>query len=150
MLWAQGDPADFWWVLLEGAIDLLRRVGTRSRSSAQSTVPGTWAGGFRAWADSAPYLATGRGAGAGRVLRAPGPALGELVSSWFPFGVHLIDGLFQHRAQHRGDLRASASRSSPSARSPPGSRTSSTTRRPRPARAVEALEATSERAAGRR
>ena len=57
--------------------------------------PGVWAGGFRAWADSAGYLATGRAAGAGRMLRVPAASLGELVRTWFPFGIHMIEGFFQ-------------------------------------------------------
>src|SRR5262249_12167120 len=41
------------------------------------------------------YLATGRGAKAGRMFRVPSAALGECVRRWFPFGVHLIEGFFQ-------------------------------------------------------
>lgn len=95
VLWVHGDSAEHWWVLLEGRLDILRRV--EHEESVVGTVDraGTWFGGFRAWSDSAPYLTTGRGAGPGRVLRTPGPALGELVQTWFPFGVHLIGGLFQ-------------------------------------------------------
>ena len=32
LLFREGDPADSWWVLLEGAIDVLRRSGTKSPS----------------------------------------------------------------------------------------------------------------------
>jgi signal transduction histidine kinase len=57
-------------------------------------VPGRWAGGFRAWDDHGVYLATGRGVIDGRVLRVPAESLRELSSAWFPFGVHLIKGLY--------------------------------------------------------
>jgi signal transduction histidine kinase len=57
--------------------------------------PGVWAGGFRAWSDQAGYLATGRGASPGVMLRVPATALGERARAWFPFGVHLIEGFFQ-------------------------------------------------------
>src|SRR4249919_2664023 len=57
--------------------------------------PGVWAGGFRAWSDAAGYLATGRGASSGLMLRVPAEALGERARAWFPFGVHLIEGFFQ-------------------------------------------------------
>ena len=53
-------------------------------------VPGRWAGGFRAWDEHGVYLATGRGAIAGRVLRVPAAALRERSDAWFPFGGHLI------------------------------------------------------------
>ena len=57
-------------------------------------VPGRWAGGFRAWDEHGVYLATGRGATAGRVLRVPAEVLRERSNAWFPFGGHLIQGLY--------------------------------------------------------
>jgi signal transduction histidine kinase len=58
-------------------------------------VPGRWAGGFRAWDQDGVYLATGRGAASGRVLRVPAEVLAEKVSAWFPFGRHLLQGLYR-------------------------------------------------------
>jgi signal transduction histidine kinase len=95
VLFREGDPADFWWVLLEGSVELLRRSGHEQSVVSVMDSPGVWAGGFRAWTDSPGYLATGRAAGPGRVFQVPAVTLGELVRSWFPFGVHLIVGFFQ-------------------------------------------------------
>ena len=58
-------------------------------------MPGRWAGGFRAWDEHGVYLATGRGATGGRVLRVPAEVLRERVNAWFPFGRHLIQGLYR-------------------------------------------------------
>ena len=57
-------------------------------------MPGRWAGGFRAWDEHGVYLATGRGAADGRVLRVPAEVLREGLNAWFPFGRHLIQGLY--------------------------------------------------------
>ena len=57
-------------------------------------MPGRWAGGFRAWDEHGVYLATGRGVARGRLLRVPASALRELCDRWFPFGGHLIEGLY--------------------------------------------------------
>ena len=95
VLFREGDAADFWWVLLDGRIELLRRSGREESVVAAMDRPGLWAGGFRAWADNLGYLATGRGAGPGRILRVPSGALGDWARAWFPFGVHLIEGCFQ-------------------------------------------------------
>jgi hypothetical protein len=46
-LFRQGEHADFWWVLVEGAIDLVRRVGREETVVGRLDVPGRWAGGFR-------------------------------------------------------------------------------------------------------
>lgn len=93
-LFRQGERAEFWWVLVDGAIDLVRHVGREDTVVGQMSSPGQWAGGFRAWDDDGVYLATGRGAVAGRVLRVPAGLLREKVDAWFPFGHHLIAGLY--------------------------------------------------------
>ena len=93
-LFVQAQPADYWWVLLEGAISLVRRVGHEETELAVMDTPGQWAGGFRAWDAHGVYLATGRGAARGRVLRVPAERLRDRADAWFPFGVHLISGLF--------------------------------------------------------
>ena len=93
-LFHEGEHADFWWLLVDGAIDLVRHVGREDTVVARMDVPGRWAGGFRAWDEHGVYLATGRGVTAGRVLRVPAQLLRERSSSWFPFGGHLIQGLY--------------------------------------------------------
>src|SRR5690348_6206346 len=65
-LFRAGEHADFWWVLLDGVIDVMRRIGPEETVVAKMGVPGRWAGGFRAWDDQVVYLATGRAAIAGR------------------------------------------------------------------------------------
>jgi signal transduction histidine kinase len=93
-LFREGEHADFWWVLVDGAIDLVRRVGREDTVVARMDVPGRWAGGFRAWDEHGVYLATGRGVTAGRVLRVPAEVLRERSNAWFPFAAHLIQGLY--------------------------------------------------------
>jgi CRP-like cAMP-binding protein len=92
-LFQEGRPADSWWLLLEGCIDLVRHVGREEALLGTMDVPGRWAGGFRAWDGQGTYLATGRAAVGGRVLRVPAPALHDWSTAWFPFGVHLLEGL---------------------------------------------------------
>ena len=94
-LFHEGEHADFWWVLVDGAIDLVRHVGREDTVVARMDMPGRWAGGFRAWDEHGTYLATGRGARAGRVLQVPAEALRDRTNAWFPFGAHLIAGLYR-------------------------------------------------------
>ncbi len=95
-LFHEGAPAEFWWVLVDGRVDLVRQAG-REEPVVLVTMdrPGVWAGGFHAWDEASSYLATARGASSGRMLRVPSRAFGELTRAWFPFGVHLIEGFFQ-------------------------------------------------------
>ncbi|MGY1810958.1 sensor histidine kinase [Blastococcus sp. SYSU D00669] len=88
-----GRPAEFWWVLLEGALDLVRRVGREETLLGTMDVPGRWAGGFRAWDEHGAYLATARATTAGRFFRVPAAALRGWATASFPLGVHLIEGV---------------------------------------------------------
>lgn len=91
----EGRPAEFWWVLLEGRVDLVRHVGHEETVLGSMDVPGRWAGGFRAWDEHGAYLATARAATAGRFFRVPAGDLRSWATTWFPLGVHLIEGLFR-------------------------------------------------------
>src|SRR5215469_13206989 len=92
-MFREGEHADFWWVLIDGVIDLVRHVGREEIVVGKMDVPGRWAGGFRAWDEHGVYRATGRGAVGGRVLRVPAELLRERVTAWFPLGRHLIEGM---------------------------------------------------------
>src|SRR4030081_3556269 len=92
-LFHQGEHADFWWVLVEGSVDLVRRVGREDTMVGRLDVPGRWAGGFRAWDEHGVYLASGRGSTSGRVLRPPQKVLRERTTAWSPFGIGVKTGL---------------------------------------------------------
>ena len=94
VLFREGEHADYWWVLLEGKIDLLRRAGAEETVVRTMDVPGWWAGGFRAFDEHGVYLATGRGAADGRIFRVPAQVLRDRLDAWFPLGRHLIEGLY--------------------------------------------------------
>ena len=94
-LFHEGELADHWWVLLSGAIALMRHVGREDVVVGTMDVPGRWAGGFRAWDEQGAYLATGRGAAEGWVFRVSAADLREKSNAWFPFAGHLIEGLYR-------------------------------------------------------
>lgn len=92
-LWREGQPADTWWVLLEGSVTLLKRVGNDQSPVGTMRVPGQWAGGFAAWDPNGLCFATGRAAEESRLLTVPAAELARLGNDWFAFGVHFIRGL---------------------------------------------------------
>ncbi len=94
LLFTEGEHADYWWVLVDGAIELSRRVGREDNVVGRLDVPGRWAGGFRAWDERGVYLASGRGMQEGRVLRVSAAVLRTLIAAWFPLGGHLINGVY--------------------------------------------------------
>src|SRR3712207_6704453 len=93
VLFQENHPAEFWWVLLDGSIDLVRHLGHEETQLGVMDVPGRWAGGFRGWDEHGAYLATGRAATAGRVLRIGAGELRRLWANRFPLGLHLIEGV---------------------------------------------------------
>ncbi len=98
VIFEEGQPADYLWILLEGRLELLRQSAIETTVLATMDVPGQWAGGLRAWSgasDSAAYRGTGRAATPVRCYRVPSESLGRLLGEWFPFGRHLILGIYQ-------------------------------------------------------
>ena len=59
-LFDEGRPADDWWVLLSGRIDLVRRIGHEEAVMATMENAGQWAGGFRAWDEHGVYMGSAR------------------------------------------------------------------------------------------
>jgi signal transduction histidine kinase len=95
-LFTENRRADRLWILLEGRIELSRRISNRSIVVATMATPGQWAGGLAAWGDGdGVYRASGRGVTPGRCLAVPSDALGSLVGSWSPFAKHIINGVYQ-------------------------------------------------------
>ena len=93
VLFHEGHPADRWWVLLEGTVNLVRQVGKEETALGAMSQPGQWAGGFSAWDEHGVYFATGRATSSGRVFTVSATVLRERADAWFPFGVHFIKGL---------------------------------------------------------
>jgi signal transduction histidine kinase len=109
-LFHEGDQAENLWILLEGHVELVRRFNNDANVLFTMTTPGQWAGGWQAW-DGAErgtgsrsldprlhpsHRLTGYAVTAGRMFRVPSEALGRLAGEWFPFGKHLIMGLYQN------------------------------------------------------
>jgi signal transduction histidine kinase len=95
VLFREGDPAEYWWLFLDGEIDAIRRVGHEEVVAGTMGEPGQWAGGFLAWTDDAGYMATARATKAGRFFRVPSRDLADFVRGELPLAAHLCAGFFQ-------------------------------------------------------
>jgi signal transduction histidine kinase len=95
-LFHQGLPADRLWVLVEGEIELTRRLGDETMVIPMA-IPGQWAGGTMAWSaeGDSVFRASGRARTAVRCLIVPAEALAELVERWSPFAKHMLTGVYQ-------------------------------------------------------
>jgi signal transduction histidine kinase len=95
VLFRVGELADFWWVLLEGRVQITRRAGREESLVGVMEMPGLWAGGFRAWSDTGRYVGSARALATTRMLRVPADALRVWAQEVMPFGVHLVNGFYQ-------------------------------------------------------
>lgn len=89
----EGRPAEHWWVMLEGRIDVVRRVGHEEVVMVTIENPGQWAGGFRAWDENGVYMGSARVMEPSRIFRLAASDLARFGQEWFPFAVHLLCGL---------------------------------------------------------
>jgi signal transduction histidine kinase len=95
IIFTEGQPADFLWVLLNGEVELTRHVGGQRIVLGTLSDPGAYAGGIRAFAASATsggYRATGTALRPSRFFQLSSEQLGRLLDEWLPMAKHLLDG----------------------------------------------------------
>ncbi len=93
-LWLERQPAIFWWVLLEGRLEMIRHVGRERAVMGAFTTPGQWGEGWGAFDPHAVNLITAVGTQRGRMMRVPVGALRALTDG-VPLIRHFLDGFFQ-------------------------------------------------------
>ena len=96
-IYDQDAVAEFFYVLLEGEIQLVRRLDGADVVITTASKPGAYAGATRAFT-SAPgdqsYTTSLRAVSQSRVFRLRADDYAYLLRTWFPMAVHLLDGLF--------------------------------------------------------
>jgi len=98
VLFVEGEPAEFLWVLLAGEMELERNVGGQRIRLATTSRPGTYAGGIQAFSGSSVasgYRATVKTVQVSRFFQLPSSELGRLLAEWSPVAKHLLDGYLQ-------------------------------------------------------
>ncbi|WP_326550080.1 ATP-binding protein [Micromonospora sp. NBC_01813] len=97
IIYAEGDPAECFFVLLDGAITLSRRVRGANVEVARSEHRGAYAGATQAYAGDRMeqvYPNTMRALTDVALLALPAPEFAAAIRQWFPMAMHLLDGLF--------------------------------------------------------
>ena len=100
-VYAEGDPATCFYVLLGGTVVLDRRVGDDDVEVSRTSTPGAHAGAWQAYlGDRVPQLYTNsmRVAEASRFFVLSASTFAGLMNEWFPMAVHLLDGGFFYRS----------------------------------------------------
>src|SRR5205807_3162500 len=93
----EGEPAEGFFVLLGGEIQMLKRVTGEDVVMNTTDHHGSYAGAVRAFVQSADekvYVNTLRTLTPVRFFRLRAEDFAYVLKTWFPMAVHLLDGLF--------------------------------------------------------
>ena len=91
----EGEPADHFFVLLEGRLRLSRLMAGEDVVVNETDHRGAYGGATRAYVEEdGPYAATISAAAPTRAFRLAGSDFAHFVRTTFPMAVHLLDGLY--------------------------------------------------------
>jgi signal transduction histidine kinase len=99
-VYAEGDPATCFYVLLDGTIVLSRRIGADDIEVGRTSQRGAYAGAWQAYlGDQVPQVYNGsmRLTEPSRFFLLDADVFAELMYEWFPMAVHLLGGGFFYR-----------------------------------------------------
>ena len=96
-IYAEGSPADCFYVLLDGTVVMSRRVGPDDVEVGRTSDRGVYSGAWLAYmGDRVPqvYNASMRAVEPSRFFVLSASTFAELMNDWFPMAVHLLEGAF--------------------------------------------------------
>jgi signal transduction histidine kinase len=96
-VYAEGDPATCFYVLLSGTVVMSRLVAGDDVEVGRTSSAGVYAGAFNAYlGDRVPqvYLQSLRVTEPSRFFVLDADKFAQLMDEWFPMAVHLLEGLF--------------------------------------------------------
>ncbi|MFC6886019.1 MULTISPECIES: ATP-binding protein [Actinomadura] len=94
---AQGDAAEFLYVLLDGEVLMTQLVRDHSVEVSRTSRPGVYGGAVQAYLDDRieqRYQHTLRATAPSRMFALPARKFAKAVREWFPMATHLLEGNF--------------------------------------------------------
>src|SRR5690349_1025739 len=99
-VYAAGDPATCFFVLIQGTLTMSRPAGDYEVETNRSSQPGVYCGATRAWltptasqAQAEKYAGTVRALTACDFFQLPADEFGAALQRWFPMAMHLLEGM---------------------------------------------------------
>jgi CRP-like cAMP-binding protein len=99
-VYAEGDPATRFYVLLDGTVVLSRRVGGDDIEAGRTSQRGAYAGAWQAYLGDRVrqrYPSSMRVTEPSRFFVLDADVFAQLMNGWFPMAVHLLGGGFVYR-----------------------------------------------------
>jgi len=97
LVFAEGDPASCFYVLLEGVLSLSRNISGDEVETTRTDHRGAYAGAWRAFLGEAVpqlYDASMRVHTPSRFYVLDAELFAQLIKEWFPMALHLLEGVF--------------------------------------------------------
>ncbi|MBV8305028.1 MAG: cyclic nucleotide-binding domain-containing protein, partial [Acidimicrobiia bacterium] len=97
VVYEQGDPAECFFVMLDGQVQLEKKLDGTDVVLTSSDLPGSYAGATRAFipgSQDEAYASSLRVVTATRLFRLRAEDFAYVLKTWFPMAVHLLDGIF--------------------------------------------------------
>jgi len=97
VVYTQGERADFFYVLLEGEMQLEKRLDGTDIVLTSSDLPGSYAGAMRAFVPGSQdeeYISSLRTMRRSRLFKLQAEDFAYVLTTWFPMAVHLLGGVF--------------------------------------------------------
>ncbi len=96
-VYSQDDLAESFYVLLDGEIELVKRLDGTDVVLTTADQPGAYAGATRAFIGTSSdqsYTSSLRTVTSSRLFKLPAEDFAYVLKTWFPMAVHLLDGMF--------------------------------------------------------
>ncbi|MGW7544866.1 ATP-binding protein [Streptomyces sp. NPDC054770] len=96
-VYTEGEPATCFYVMIEGAVALSRRVGGDDVEVTRTSQAGVYAGAMQAYIGDRVrqvYNNSMRVTEPTRFFVLPADTFSDIMREWFPMAVHLLEGLF--------------------------------------------------------
>jgi signal transduction histidine kinase len=96
-VYTEGDPAENFYVLLDGEIQLVRRLEGTDMVLSTSSQPGAYAGVMRAFitvSEAQSWASSLHTVKDSRLFKLRAEDFSYLLQTWFPMALHLLDGMF--------------------------------------------------------
>jgi signal transduction histidine kinase len=97
LVYNQDEPAVSFYVLLDGEVELVKRLDGTDVVLTTANQPGAYAGATRAFASASgdqSYASNLRTVKTSRLFKLRAEDFAYALKKWFPMAVHLLDGLF--------------------------------------------------------
>jgi signal transduction histidine kinase len=104
LVFGEGEPAEFFFVLLDGEVVLSRRVGADDVEITRTSDRGVYGGAMQVYLGdrvSQAYTASLRAARPSRFFVLSAAAFHQMLQDWFPMMLHLLEGMFSVSQRER-------------------------------------------------